>query len=169
MQLPSWHRHISNRGFCRRSQSKGQLLRSAAGPQISQSSGAVCIATSFPVLQGRFAPPCFAGQSVPGLRRPEAAHLKHRWSLCRRLVCQRLKSERPPLQFAKYVLPHVLVAQPRQQYKVFMATTSAQRLRSNWSFNRSANGWPPCPRGAACLSCASRAKRPSAVARLTLR
>jgi hypothetical protein len=39
----------------------------------------------------------------------------------------------------------------------------------NWSFNRSANGWPPCPRGARCLSCASRARRPSVVARLTLR
>jgi hypothetical protein len=39
----------------------------------------------------------------------------------------------------------------------------------NWSFNRSANGWPPCPRGARCLSCTSRARRPSAVARLTLR
>jgi hypothetical protein len=39
----------------------------------------------------------------------------------------------------------------------------------NWSFNRSANGWPPCPRGACCLSCASRARRPAVVARLTLR
>jgi hypothetical protein len=39
----------------------------------------------------------------------------------------------------------------------------------NWSFNRSANGWPPCPRGAHCLSCASRARRPPVVARLTLR
>jgi hypothetical protein len=39
----------------------------------------------------------------------------------------------------------------------------------NWSFNRSANGWPPCPRGALCLSCASRARRPPVVARLTLR
>jgi hypothetical protein len=39
----------------------------------------------------------------------------------------------------------------------------------NRSFKRSANGWPPCPRGAVCLSCASRARRPSAVARLTLR
>ncbi len=101
MQLPSWHRHIINRGFWRRSQGKGQPLRSAAGPRSIESSGAVCSATRDPVSQGRFAPPCFAGQSVAGLRRQEAAHSKHRWSLCRRLVCQRLKSERPPLQFAK--------------------------------------------------------------------
>ena len=45
----------------------------------------------------------------------------------------------------------------------------AQKLRPNMSVNRSANGWPPCPRGAACLSCASRARRPSVVARLPLR
>jgi hypothetical protein len=42
-------------------------------------------------------------------------------------------------------------------------------LTPNWSFNRSANGWPPCPRGAVCISCTSQARRPSVVARLTLR
>lgn len=35
------------------------------------------------------------------------------------------------------------------------------------SFNRDAKRWPPGPRGAACLSCASRARRPSTVAWLT--
>ena len=39
----------------------------------------------------------------------------------------------------------------------------------NSTLNRSANGWPPCPRGAVCLSCTSRARRPSVVARLALR
>jgi hypothetical protein len=39
----------------------------------------------------------------------------------------------------------------------------------NLSVNRSANGWPPCPRAARCLSCASRARRPPVVARLPLR
>ena len=42
-------------------------------------------------------------------------------------------------------------------------------LRPNWSFNRSANGWPPCPRGARCLCCTPWARRPPAVARVTLR
>ena len=41
--------------------------------------------------------------------------------------------------------------------------------RPNWSFNRSANGRPPCPRGASCLCCTARARRPPVVARLTLR
>ena len=45
----------------------------------------------------------------------------------------------------------------------------ASKALSNPSFKRSANGWPPCPRGAVCLSSASRARRPSVVARLTLR
>ena len=39
----------------------------------------------------------------------------------------------------------------------------------NPSLNRSANGMAPCPRGSACLSCTSRARRHTAVARLTLR
>jgi hypothetical protein len=39
----------------------------------------------------------------------------------------------------------------------------------NLSLNRSANGVPPCPRGCACLSSASRARRHAAVARLALR
>ena len=39
----------------------------------------------------------------------------------------------------------------------------------NPTLNRSANGWPPCPRGARCLCCTSRARRPSVVARLALR
>ena len=39
----------------------------------------------------------------------------------------------------------------------------------NPSLNRSANGMAPCPRGAVCLSCTSRAWRHTAVARLTLR
>ena len=39
----------------------------------------------------------------------------------------------------------------------------------NRSFNRSANGMAPCPRGSACLSSASRARRHAVVARLTLR
>jgi hypothetical protein len=50
---------------------------------------------------------------------------------------------------------------------------SARRLRrnrlSNPTFNRSSNGWPPCPRGAVCLSCTSRARRPPVGARLTPR
>jgi hypothetical protein len=50
-----------------------------------------------------------------------------------------------------------------------MATTSAHPLRSNWSFNRSANGMAPGPRGAVCPSCAARARRHTVVARLTLR
>jgi hypothetical protein len=81
------------------------------------------------------------------LRRQEAAHLRHRWSLRCRLVYLRLKSELQPLQSAKYNLPQVLVAHPRWQYKAIMATTSAHPLRSNWSFNRTANGVPPWPRG----------------------
>ena len=57
---------------------------------------------------------------------------------------------------------------------------SARGLRQPWasssrtsppnpSLNRSANGMAPCPRGAVCLSSASRARRHTAVARLTLR
>ena len=46
---------------------------------------------------------------------------------------------------------------------------STPGMPPNMSVNRSANGWPPCPRGARCLSCASRARRPSVVARLPLR
>jgi hypothetical protein len=58
----------------------------------------------------------------------------------------------------------VATSVPRRPY------LSAHRVAPpNWSFNRSANGWPPCPRGAVCLSCTSRARRPAAVARLTLR
>ncbi len=53
------------------------------------------------------------------------------------------------------------------------ATVANQRARPvptpNWSLNRSANGWPPCPRGARCLCCTSRTRRPPVVARLTLR
>ena len=51
-------------------------------------------------------------------------------------------------------------------------TSSARQshaLQPNWSFNRSANGMAPGPRGAVCLSCAARARRHTAVARLTLR
>jgi hypothetical protein len=55
------------------------------------------------------------------------------------------------------------------QLRLLAAVRHTVSLRPNWSFNRSANGWPPCPRGAVCLSCASRARRPSVVARLTLR
>ena len=43
------------------------------------------------------------------------------------------------------------------------------KLPPNPSLNRSANGMAPCPRGSACLSSASRARRHAAVARLTLR
>ena len=48
---------------------------------------------------------------------------------------------------------------------------SGQRpsTRPNWSFNRSANGMAPGPRGARCLSSAARARRHAVVARLTLR
>ena len=46
---------------------------------------------------------------------------------------------------------------------------SRPELPPNMSVNRSANGWPPCPRSARCLSCASRARRPSVAARLPLR
>ena len=43
------------------------------------------------------------------------------------------------------------------------------QLPPNWSFNRSANGMAPCPRGARCRCCSSRARRHTVVARLTLR
>ena len=45
----------------------------------------------------------------------------------------------------------------------------ATGMPPNPTLNRSANGWPPCPRGALCLFCASRARRPSVVARLASR
>lgn len=44
-----------------------------------------------------------------------------------------------------------------------------QKSMPNPSFNRSSNGWLPCPRGAVCLSSTSRARHPSVFARLTLR
>ena len=47
--------------------------------------------------------------------------------------------------------------------------TATPKMPPNLSVNRSANGWPPCPRAARCPSCASRARRPSVVARLPLR
>jgi hypothetical protein len=169
MQIQSWLLHATTRALRPRRQSSGRHPRCAAVPRTLESTGPVCDATNRPVSQGRFAPPCFAGQSVPGSRRQEAAHLKRRWELPRRLVCQRRKSERPPLQFVSASCPKALLAQPHWLYKVFMATTTAHRLRSNWSFNRSANGWPSCPRGSACISSATRASRPSVVARLTLR
>ena len=50
-----------------------------------------------------------------------------------------------------------------------MTKRHEERAPPNWSFNRSANGWPPCPRGAVCISCTSRARRPPVVALLTLR
>ena len=55
-------------------------LQATVGPQRFELGGAVCAAIRNPVSQGRFAPPCCAGHSVPGSRRLEAAHLKHRWS-----------------------------------------------------------------------------------------
>ena len=45
----------------------------------------------------------------------------------------------------------------------------APNPRPNMSVNRRRHGTPPCPRGAACLSCASRARRPAASPRLPLR
>ena len=46
---------------------------------------------------------------------------------------------------------------------------SSRTSPPNPSLNRSANGMAPCPRGSACLSSASRARRHAVVARLTLR
>ena len=50
-----------------------------------------------------------------------------------------------------------------------MPSGQRRSTRPNWSFNRSANGMAPGPRGARCLSCAARARRHAVVARLTLR
>jgi hypothetical protein len=147
LQTQSWPLHATNRALRSRPQSTGRHPRSAAVPRSFDSTGPVCDATNRPVSQGRFAPPCCAGQSVPGLRRQEAAHLRHRWSPCHPLVCQHLKTGLQPQHLAKHNLRRALVAQPRWRYKAIMATTSAHRLRSNWSFNRTANGVPPWPRG----------------------
>ena len=51
----------------------------------------------------------------------------------------------------------------------FPAAQKRAKVRPNRSFNRSANGWPPGPRGASGSSCTARAWRPPVVARLTLR
>jgi len=49
------------------------------------------------------------------------------------------------------------------------APRQLQMLPPNPSVNRRRHGSAPCPRGAACLSCASRARRPAASPRLPLR
>jgi hypothetical protein len=66
-------------------------------------------------------------------------------------------------------LAQAIPCTPRVVCKPEMAVRSAQEPRPNLSLNRSANGVPPCPRGCACLSSASRASRHTAVARLALR
>jgi hypothetical protein len=57
----------------------------------------------------------------------------------------------------------------RQRRCAWRSPRRLSMLPPNPSVNRSANGWPPCPRAARCLSCASRARRPPVVARLPLR
>jgi hypothetical protein len=112
-----------------------------------------------PSPQGRFAPPCCAGQSArlappcrPDYRRTAPTAWKSKPKAKPQLRCRHRRFQ----------------AWLSLVYKQRMSVTS-QEPRPNLSLNRSANGVPPGPRGSCGSSSASRPRRHTAVARLALR
>ena len=102
---------------------------------------------------------CSAARHAPSRSAPQGGL---RWS------CQWGRPGRSTLP-----LQHACPAPCHQAGPAASPKPSARRLRRNRlpnpTFNRSSNGWPPCPRGARCLCCTSRASRPPVGARLTPR
>jgi hypothetical protein len=116
--------------------------------------------TKQPTQQGGFAPPCCAGQSV--CHPPSQARLSARVPPPR--------EELPSLRHRSTSNKGNLGSQSLSLWVQHAPVPAArQRPLPNLPLNRSANGVPPCPRGCACLSSASRASRHTAVARLALR
>jgi hypothetical protein len=119
--------------------------------------------------QGRFAPPCCAGQSAQGA--PLAARGQVRAQPNPHLAFSHCREPRyrRRLWWAHGKVSSALVGAAQALYKLAMLNAPAPRLLSNPTLNRTANGVPRWPRCSSGSSSASRPARHTVAGRLAPR